>query len=316
MDTTGGRQHPVFEGVDLGVGTWSWGDRLYWGFGQGYAAADLRAAFDASLAAGICFFDTAEIYGQGRSEAYLGQFLQEGVQQPVRLATKFMPYPWRLSRGSLLRALRGSLKRLGRAQVDLYQVHMPLPPLKVETWMEAMADAHQAGLIGAVGVSNFDRAQMQRAADTLTREGIALASNQMEYHLLNRKIEQNGLLQHCRDLGVTLIAYSPLALGVLSGKYTPDNPPPGLRSRRFGRKYLTQVQPLILALKKIGVDHAGKTAAQVALNWVMCKGALPIPGAKTVEQAEQNAGAAGWRLSADEVALLDEVSERVIQKSG
>lgn len=304
-------RHPVLESIELGIGTWSWGDRLYWGYGRGYNDADIRAAFDACISAGIGMFDTAEAYGQGRSEEYLGKFIRDSQVSPV-VATKFMPYPWRLSRRSLIKALRGSLKRLGMDQVDLYQVHWPLPPVNIETWMDGMVEAVQAGLVRAVGVSNYDRGQMQRAYDTLVREGIPLASNQVEYHLLNRKVEKNGLLQQCQDAGITLIAYSPIASGILTGKYTPQNPPKGVRGGRYNSRMLAQVQPLLKALAQIGSEHAGKSAAQVAINWVIRKGALPIPGVKNLAQAEQNAGAVGWSLTDDEVARLDELSDRVL----
>jgi aryl-alcohol dehydrogenase-like predicted oxidoreductase len=154
---------------------------------------------------------------------------------------------------------------------------------------------------------------MQRAFDRLQSEGIRLASNQVEYSLLNRKAEKSGLLKLCQDLGIRLIAYSPLEMGILTGKYTPDYMPPGIRSGRYNRRYLEKVQPLLNLIKHIGTDHTSKTPAQVALNWVICKGALPIPGAKTQLQAEQNAGALGWRLTDDEVNTLDEVSDRVLK---
>ncbi len=303
-------QQSILKEIPLGVGTWSWGDRLYWGYGRGYNQEDVRQVFDASLQAGLCLFDTAEVYAQGQSERLLGEFVKT-TQQRVLVATKFMPYPWRLSRGSLLRALRGSLKRLGIEQVDLYQVHQPLRPVNPETWMQAMAEAVQAGLTRAVGVSNYDRNWMQRAYDTLAHEGIHLESNQVEYHLLNRKVEKDGLLKQCQELGITLIAYSPLAMGVLTGKYTPDNPPRGVRAVRYNRRLLEKVVPLLASMKKIGAVHAGKTPAQVALNWCICKGTLPIPGAKNIQQAEQNAGALNWRLTDDEVAELDEASEKI-----
>jgi aryl-alcohol dehydrogenase-like predicted oxidoreductase len=306
--------HPVLRGVELGIGTWAWGDRLYWGFGRGYAESDLQAAFERCLEGGIRLFDTAETYGQGRSEAYLGEFLQAS-SEPVKIATKFMPLPWRLTRASLVRALRASLRRLGRSRVELYQIHWPFPPVRVETWMAAMVEAYQAGLIEAVGVSNFDRGQMQRAQDALTREGVTLASNQVEYSLLNRKVEKNGLLKQCQDSGVCLIAYSPIGSGVLSGKYTPENPVRGFRGTRYNARYLAQVQPLLRLMKKIGTEHGGKTPVQVAINWVICKGAMPIPGVKTISQAEQNLGALGWRLTDGEVSLLDEASDRVLENT-
>ena len=201
---------------------------------------------------------------------------------------------------------------MGIPAVDLYQMHMPLPPVNIETWMGAMAEAQQAGLVMAIGVSNYDSEQMQIAYERLLREGVHLASNQMEYSLLNRKVEKNGLLKRCDELGIKLIAYSPLAMGVLTGKYTPDNPPPGSRGLRYSRRMMEKYQPLLHLIARIGSDRGGKTPAQVALNWVICKGGLPIPGAKTMLQAEQNAGALGWRLTEAEVMELDEASDQVL----
>ncbi len=292
----------------LGVGTWQWGDSMFWGYGKGYATDEIQAAFDASVAAGITFFDTAEIYGQGKSERFLGRFVSGNGDRPV-IATKFMPLPWRLGKGALLSALRKSLARLGLAQVDLYQIHWPMVPVPVETWADALADAVAAGLTRAVGVSNYNADQMRRAHAVLARRGVPLASNQVEYSLLHRAPERNGLWQACQELGVTLIAYSPLAKGMLTGKYTPANPPPGLRGRRYRDKMLTEIQPLTGLLREIGEVHGGKAPGQVALNWLMCKGALPIPGAKNARQAQQNAGALGWRLTAEEVGALDRTSE-------
>jgi aryl-alcohol dehydrogenase-like predicted oxidoreductase len=300
----------ILDGIQMGLGAWAWGDRLMWGYGRGYALGDLRAVFDTSISSGVTFIDTAESYGQGQSETILGQLLKM-VEQPVKIATKFMPFPWRLSRQTLVKALRGSLQRLGLEQVQLYQVHMPLPPVNVETWMEGMAEAVQAGLTLGVGVSNYDQEKMQRAYERLLREDIHLASNQMEYSLLNRTVEKNGLLQLCQEMNIKLIAYSPLCMGVLTGKYTPENTPPGIRGGRFGKRYLAKIEPLLTLMKHIGSDHGGKTPAQVAINWVMCKGAMPIPGAKTLAQAEQNAGALNWRLEDDAVRKLDEMSDRI-----
>jgi len=133
----------------------------------------------------------------------------------------------------------------------------------------------------------------------------------VEYSLINRKVEKNGLLKLCQERGITLIAYSPLGMGLLSGKYTVENPMKGLRGGRFGRDYMRKLQPMLQVMRNIGGEHENRSPAQVALNWVICKGALPIPGAKTTSQAEQNAGALGWRLSEDEMAKLDEASDRI-----
>jgi aryl-alcohol dehydrogenase-like predicted oxidoreductase len=292
----------------LGVGTWSWGDRLFWSYGKTHTDDDIRQAFEASVARGVCFFDTAEGYGRGRSEQLLGELLST-TEHKVVTATKFMPYPWRLRRESLVSALRASLDRLRLPQVDLYQVHWPMPLISIETWMEGMSDALEAGLIRAVGVSNYNVSQMRRAHSALQGWGLRLASNQVEFSLLQRRPERDGLLAACRELGVTLIAYSPLGQGLLTGKYGPDKPPPGLGRRRYTQARLAAVQPLIARLVEIGRAHDGKTPAQIALNWVMCKGGVPIPGAKNAHQAEQNAQALGWQLNSDEVAALDELSK-------
>ncbi len=294
----------------LGIGTWAWGDRLMWGFGKGYTESDLRGAFDACIDAGIGFFDTAEIYGLGRSERFLAKFIRES-NQAVVVATKFFPFPWRLRSKSIVEALARSLERLGLKQVDLYQIHWPYPPIGVETWMEGMANAVEAGLTRAVGVSNYGAEQTRRAHAALARRNIPLASNQIEYSLLQRSPEKNGLIETCRELGVSIIAYSPLAKGLLTGKYTPGRPPPGIRGRTTGHQYLARIQPLIALLQRMGEMYAGKTPAQVALNWLLCQGVVPIPGAKNASQATENAGALGWRLTESEVAALDVLSDQI-----
>jgi aryl-alcohol dehydrogenase-like predicted oxidoreductase len=289
-----------------------------WNYGKGYGEVDLKPVYEATLAAGINFIDTAEMYGRGRSERLIGQYIAEtGTRDQVVLATKFAPLPWRLTPGRLLRALRESLNRLGLLRVDLYQIHFPYTPVSVETWMDALADAVEAGLTQAVGVSNFSPSQTIRAHAALLRRGVPLASNQVEYSLLDRKPETSGLVKVCRDLGVTIIAYSPIAKGMLTGKYTPENVPPGMRGRMYKREYLIKIQPLIDLLHEIGQAHgvanSAKTPAQVSLNWLICKGAVPIPGAKNLRQAQENFGAVGWRLTDEEVARLDEMSDKVMR---
>jgi aryl-alcohol dehydrogenase-like predicted oxidoreductase len=290
LGATGVRVSPI------GVGTNSWGARRESDPGK-------SATFKALHRAGITLFDTAEIYTGGASERTIGSCIKESRHTPVVL-TKFFPTPWRLRGAALPAALGRSLKRLQLPRVDVYLLHFPLPPVKLETWINALADVVDAGLARAVGVSNCNAEQMRRAHATLAARGIPLACNEVEYSLLRRGPESNGLLALCKELGVTLIAYRPLRMGMLTGTYSPANPPPGLRSLMFGRGFLTRLQPLNAALLKIGKKHK-KTASQVAINWVICKGALPIPGAKNERQARENAGAMGWRLTAREVAELE-----------
>jgi aryl-alcohol dehydrogenase-like predicted oxidoreductase len=190
----------------------------------------------------------------------------------------------------------------------LYQIHWPFPPVAIETWMDGLAEVVKEGLALAVGVSNYNVDQLRRAHAALASRGVPLASNQVEYSLWQRDPERTGLLDACRELGVTLIAYSPLAQGLLTGKYTADSPPPGLRRRRIRRRRLLQMEPLIALLREIGEAAGGKTPAQVALNWLICKGTVPIPGAKNAQQAEGNIGALGWRLTDEQVSALDATS--------
>ena len=297
--------------IEIGLGAWSWGDRMVWNYGKGYTDTDIEDGFKISLENHVQFVDTAEVYGNGRSERLLGQFLKR-TETPVIVATKFFPMPWRWTKASVTRALRRSLERLGLERVDLYQIHFPSPLVPVETYAEGLASTHRLGLARAVGVSNYDKNQMQRAYTVLAKYDIPLASNQVEYHLLNRSAEKSGLLARCQELGVRLIAYSPLAMGLLTGKYSSENPPPGMRAGKYG-SILKDLQPLTRLMTDIGQDNGGKTTSQVALNWCICKGTLPIPGAKNVRQAEMNAGAAGWRLSDEQVKALDHASDRFIK---
>ena len=227
----------------VGIGAWAWGDRLFWDYGRGqYTDSDLEAAFEAALIGGVNWFDTAEIYGSGRSETLLGHFIRN-TDQTVMIATKFFPYPYRLRRSALVKALRKSLSRLGLDQVDLYQIHWPSLPVPIRTWVHALADVAASGLAKTVGVSNYNRMQTQLAHRILAERGIKLASNQVEYSLIQRRNEHNGLLETCHELGITVIAYSPLGMGMLTGKYTPENPPSGVRNLRYRKRFLDQIQP-------------------------------------------------------------------------
>jgi aryl-alcohol dehydrogenase-like predicted oxidoreductase len=154
---------------------------------------------------------------------------------------------------------------------------------------------------------------MLRAYSTLARQGIPLAANQVHYSLLNREVEKNGLLARCKELGVRLIAYSPLEKGLLTGKYSPENPPPGVRGQQYA-DLLKKIGPLLKLMTEIGQDHGGKTNAQVALNWLICKGTLPIPGAKNAQQALENAGGAGWKLTDEQVARLDQMADAILKQ--
>jgi len=222
----------------------------------------------------------------------------------VVVATKFMPSPWKLDvRGSLRSALRASLGRLGVDAVDLYQIHGPISLRSHTVLAAALADVHADGLVRAVGVSNYSVRETRSMAAALERRGLRLATNQIEFSLLRRSPETSGLLSACADLGVVPLAYSPIGQGRLTGKYSAASPPPG--KRNFSNHPMEVVDGIVAELRSIGAAHDGKLPGQVALNWVMAKGAVPIPGAKNRHQAEENAGALGWHLDSDEVARLD-----------
>lgn len=297
----------------LGIGAWAWGDKLFWSYGKDYGEEQVRAAFNAALDAGINFFDTAEIYGPSESERLLGKFMQES-DRPVQIATKYFPYPWRFNQQAVAEALTASLKRLQVERVALYQVHMPFDFLMGKhTLMNALADEVEKGRIEAIGVSNYSADQMRQAHKYLAERGVPLAVNQVRYSLLTRQIESNGILDTARELGVTILAYSPLAQGLLTGKYTPDSTHSLQGARRidprFSSEGLKKIAPLLNALQEIGQTHQ-RTPAQVALNWLIAQGnVIPIPGAKNADQARQNAGAVGWSLTPDEVTHLDKLSQ-------
>ena len=298
------------EVAPLGVGAWAWGTSRLWGYGKEYDRSDVGRAFRASMAEGVTFFDTAEMYANGASERIIGEILREGGFEGTPLiATKFAPLPYRLGAKSLLGAVDKSLERLGIETIDLYQIHFHSPILKINALMDALAETVKAGKVRSVGVSNYDADQMQRAHDRLASHGVSLASNQVEYSLLHRAPETNGVLEACRDLGVTLIAYSPIAKGLLTGKYGPGvGRPAGLvrrMGRSFGEQNLKRIEPVVNILREIGEAH-NKQPAQVALNWLITqRNAFPIPGAKNEHQARQNAGALGWQMTSEEAEKLE-----------
>lgn len=294
----------------LGIGTWAWGDKLFWNYGKNYGETQVREAFEAAVDAGITFFDTAEVYGLGESETLLGQFIKQ-THQPIQVATKYGPLPWRWDGEAVSEALTQSLNRLQLDRITLYQVHWPFTFLMSQkTLMDALALEVQRGRIEAIGVSNYSAAQMREAHQLLAAQGVPLAVNQVRYSLLSRQIERQGILREARELGITILAYSPLAQGLLTGKYTSEQQPNGPRQwdSRFSQSGLQKIEPVLNLLRQLGEKY-NRTPAQVALNWLMAQPAvIPIPGAKTAQQAQQNAGALGWKLTDEEIVRLEEVS--------
>jgi aryl-alcohol dehydrogenase-like predicted oxidoreductase len=300
----------------IGVGTWAWGDTLFWKYGSDYGEVEIKKAFSASLDAGVNLFDTAEVYGLGKSEELLGQFIKASAHRvprsQIKIATKYMPVPWRLGKQAVKEAIAKSLERLQVKRIDLYQIHQPFTFLMgQETLLNALADEVKAGRIAAVGVSNFSANQMRKAHEILSKRKIPLATNQVQYSLLAKKVETNGTLDAAEELGVTILAYSPLAQGLLAGKYTSTNPPKGGRQLdpKFGTEGIAKAQPLFKSLAEIA-DAYDATMAQVAINWLVAQNnVVPIPGAKNADQAIENAAALDFTLAPEDLAQLDRVSD-------
>jgi aryl-alcohol dehydrogenase-like predicted oxidoreductase len=301
----------------LGIGAMVWGDMAAaprWSparnaYGPTSTVAEQREALEVSLAAGVNFLDTAAFYGKGVSERRVGE-LTRG--KDIVIATKF-PFGNFSRAGSLPATLDESLIRLQRTQVDLYQIHYPLPWMPIPTLMNLMADAVEARKVRAVGVSNYNAKRMRTAHAELAKRGIPLASIQVQYSLLHRQPETNGVLAACRELGVTLIAYMPLASGALTGKYSASNRPAGWRRYRSpfrGKENLATLDELIRLLRTIG-DRHGVGPSQVALRWLIQQdGVVPIVGAKNASQARQNVEALTFTVDDDELAVLDRTTAR------
>lgn len=300
--------------IGLGVMQFSGGAGLY-GMAFPLLTREEKAALvKAALDGGINWFDTAELYGFGRSESNLSEALQDlGIKEDsVVLATKWWPL-FRTAR-NITRSIQERLNYLNPYPIDLYYVHQPFSFSSPEAEMEAMAELVEAGKIRSIGVSNFEAERMRRAHAALAKRGLKLAANQVHYSLAHRQIETDGTLQAAQELGVSIVSYTPLEYGLLTGIYHKN--PALLQSKPFFRRNglqrrLEATRPLITAMEEIAAKH-NATVGQVALNWLINfhgDTVLAIPGATKASQAEQNAGAMKFRLSDEELVRLDKLSE-------
>jgi aryl-alcohol dehydrogenase-like predicted oxidoreductase len=275
-----------------------------------------NAIIKAALDGGINWFDTAEMYGGGVSERSLANGLKAAGKsdKDVIVATKWLPF-LRTAR-NIPHSIENRLENLGGFSIANYMVHQPYSFSSPEAEMNAMADLVEAGKIRSVGVSNFSPARMRRAHAALAKRGLPLAVNQVKYSLLSRNIETNGVLETAKELGVTIIAYTPLERGLLSGKYHKN---PELLSRMSGwrkmdmQRNLERCRKLITAMDSIAKKYTA-TIAQVALNWLINYNGeivVTIPGAIKILQAEENAGTMKFRLSMDEMTQLDDLSRKL-----
>ena len=299
----------------MGVGAMVWGDpkglaRLHpakTAYGGADGIEEERRAVEVSIEAGVNLFDTAAMYSGGAAEQRLGE-LTHG--KDAIIATKY-PSGFSFKVEEFPKELEMSLARLGRNSIDLYQHHYPNAKISIPRLMEQLANAIESGKVKAVGVSNYSAEQMREAHAALAKRGIPLASNQVEYSLLNRKPEVTGILDACRELGITLIAYTPLAGGRLTGKYSAQNRASGFFRRilpQYSRKAMEEMQPVIKLLREIG-ERYSKTPSQVALRWLIENPVvLPIPGAKNGKQAMDNAETLKFSLTTEEVEMLSQAT--------
>ena len=301
----------------MGCGTWAWGNRLLWDYTESMDSG-LQEVFNYCVSNGVTLFDTGDSYGtgklKGRSEILLGQFSQQyqgANQDKICLATKLAPYPWRLTRGSMFKAGKASIARMGR--IDLVQMHWSTAnylPWQELPLLDGLADLYEQGIVKGVGLSNYGAKRLKKVHQKLQARGIPIKTLQIQYSLLSTyPVTELGVKETCDELGIKLIAYSPLALGILTGKYSETSLPSGIRGYSC-KQILPGAKSLLNCLDAIAKSRY-KTMAQVAINWCICKGTIPIPGAKNLQQAQQNVGAMSWRLDSGEVAELDKEAAQV-----
>lgn len=289
----------------IGIGTWQWGTKS-WGYGSSYTKEDLKKAFNTAIEEGITFFDTAEIYGGGKSEELLGEFSQ-GLRDDIVIASKVFAH--HLLYKSVIKACKRSLSRLKTDYLDLYQVHFPNPLIPMKSTARAMDFLIDNGLIKSAGVSNFNLKRLIKFNKLLQHD---VASNQVRYGILHRKIERD-LLPYALKNNITIIAYSPLDQGATTGKYDSQYLPKD-RVRRmsfiFTPSNIKKITPLVGLIKEIAKSHDVEPV-NVILRYLINKGAVPIVGVKKVEHVESLSRTFEFNLSESEMKSIDFISSKI-----
>ena len=297
----------------IGLGTWQFGSRE-WGYGGDYAEAEAERIVARALELGVTVFDTAEVYGFGRSERILGAALDRAGADPATtvVATKVFPL---LPVGPVVEQRGVASSARLRRRIDLYQVHQPNPVIGDTTTMAGMRTLQSAGVVAEVGVSNYS---LDRWRDAETALGSRVISNQVEYSLVARAPGRD-LVPYAEQQGRAVIAYSPLAQGLLSGRYDAGHRPTNAVRRMrplFLPESLRRAQPLIDTVREVADAHDA-TPSQIALAWTIHRPAVvAIPGASSVEQLESNCAAAEIVLSDGEWTALDEAADRFTPVGG
>jgi aryl-alcohol dehydrogenase-like predicted oxidoreductase len=291
----------------VGFGAWQAGGKEW---GDDFTDSSIIAAIGRSLELGVNFIDTAEIYGDGHSEEVVGQALKKYGRENFVVATKFNGE--HLHYGDLLKACDASLARLGVKEIDVYQMHWtdPWEQVPLRETMKGLRKLKEDGKVVSVAVSNFAVRDLEEARGLL--DGVDIVSDQVRYNLLQMEIEAE-VLPYCKKEGISVIAWSPLAKGVLTGKYSAGRVPKDpvrVEAKLFSPGNLKAAEGLMGTLKEVALRR-GKTIAQVSLNWLLMKGGVVvIPGAKNPSQAEENAGASGWRLTRVEIRKIAEAADK------
>jgi aryl-alcohol dehydrogenase-like predicted oxidoreductase len=283
----------------IGLGTWQFGPKG-WGYGTDFTKADAISIVHKALELGINVIDTAEVYGWGKSEKIIGEAIKDHDREKIIITTKFFPLAIRPS--SVVRALNKSLDRLQTDYIDIYLIHWPVPWLigRVLNHMERMVDE---GVIRYIGISNFNQKRLQKAQRKMRNHRIQV--NQVNYSIARSAVE-NDLLPYTQQEKITLMAYSPLGQGWLTGKYTASNAPGGVRSRNrlFSKRNFKRGDYLLFLIREIAENHQ-VSMAQIALNWLIKNpSVIAIPGAKSLTQLEANAGSTDFKLTNDEIARI------------
>ncbi len=291
----------------IGLGAWQIG-ASEWGWNRSYGEESVVRAIRRAYELGVNFIDTAEIYGGGVSEELVGKAVKE-FRDEVVIATKV--WGTHLTYDGVMKACERSLRRLGTDVIDLYQIHWPNPIIPISSTMRAMERLVELGKVRTIGVSNFSASRLRKARESLRREEVV--SDQVKYNMVERKVEKE-LLPYCERENITLIAYSPLAQGLLSARYSGSNVPKDFVRRinpLFDPSILKRAEPLFKLLREIAARH-NASPSQIALAWLLKRpNVASIPGAKSPEQAESNAQAAGIELADDEWSALSEESQKL-----
>ncbi len=294
--------------LNIALGTWSWGEGAVGGdevFGNHLGEAELAPVFEAARVAGLCLWDTAMVYGMGASEHLLAAFTRECPREDIQISTKFTPQIAGDAADPVAEMCDNSLACFGTDYIDMYWIHNPAD---VERWTPLLASLVKSGKVKRVGVSNHNLAQIKRATAILAEAGVALSAVQNHYSLLYRSSEEAGILDYCRENGMDFWAYMVLEQGALSGKYDTAHPLPEDSQRGITyNPMLPQIERLTAVMGEIAAAHSG-TVAQIAIAWVIAKGAVPLIGVTKVKHVTDAVQAAGITLTAEEMAKLEQAA--------